>query len=139
MFLPAKTIVASGPVIIENGKVLLNQEKKPYGSSLFMFPGGMVENFDLPLEETCHREVKEEMGIDVKIIRPLPTMIVKRPDTEDQYAILVHFLAERIGEINPGPETIAWDWFDINNLPDNCAPNVYEIIKGLRGWASPRE
>ena len=64
MELPSGTIIASGPVIIEDGKVLLNRERKADGEEkkLFMFPGGQVEDFNIPLEETCKRECKEEMG-----------------------------------------------------------------------------
>ena len=133
MHLPPETIIASGPVIIENGKVLLNREIKTDGepSPLFMFPGGTVENFYLTLEETARREVKEEMGIEIEIIKSLRTLIVKRPD-KDRLAVLVHYLAKRIGEIKPGPETVEWDWFDINNLPDNCTENVKIIINDYK-------
>ncbi|MBP6859293.1 MAG: NUDIX hydrolase [Candidatus Magasanikbacteria bacterium] len=131
MNLPPNSIIASGPVIIEDGKVLLNREQKEYGSSLFMIPGGIVDDFSIPLEETCKREVKEELGIEIKIIRPLRTLIVKRPGTENKLAILTHYLAERVGEIKPGAETIEWGWFDIHNLPNNCAPSIYEIVKDV--------
>lgn len=134
MLLPANTIIASGPVIIEDGKVLLNREIKKNGieSSLFMFPGGTVEDFSLSLEEAAAREAKEELGINIEIIQPLRTLLVKRPDADESYAILVHYLARRIGDVVPGPETVEWGWFDINNLPNNCAPNVYEIIQGIK-------
>lgn len=130
MELPQNTILAAGPVIIENNKVLLNREIKSDGthSPYFMFPGGTMDNLNQTLEEICKREAKEELGIDIKIIKPLNTLWVKRPDRET-YAILVHYLANRISEINPGPETIEWGWFDIDKLPDNCAPNVYQIIE----------
>jgi len=128
MNIPPGTIISSGPVIIEDGNVLLNREKKPYGETVFMFPGGKVENFDEPLEDTARREVKEEMGIDIEIIRPLRTIVAKRPQAEDKIAILAHYLAKRIGEIMPGEEVIEWGWYDIHNLPENCAPNVQEII-----------
>ena len=131
MYLPPNTIIASGPVIIENGQVLLNREyeKEGTGAEWWMFPGGGVENFDISLEETCHREAREELGIEIKIIRPLRTLIVKRPDDETKLAILVHFLAEKISEINPGPETLEWGWFPVNQLPPKTAPNVIEIMK----------
>jgi len=132
MQLPPNTTIASGPVIIENNKVLLNREKKEHGSELFMFPGGVVENFDDPLEKTAKREVMEELGIEIEIIRPLQTIIAKREWANNQIVILVHYLARRIGEINPGEETIEWGWFDINNLPDNRAENVYEIVNSLK-------
>ena len=133
MELPPGTIIAAGPVIIEDGKVLLNRERKVDGeeSPYFMFPGGTVEDFSIPLEEVAKREAKEEVGIDIEIIRPLRTLIVSRPG-KDTFAILVHYLATRIGEIVPGPETIEWGWYDIDNLPKNCAPNVVEIIEDLK-------
>ena len=129
MLLPPNSIIASGPVIIEDGKVLLNKERAVDGHiTQWYFPGGEVENFDIPLEETCRREVKEEMGIDIEIIKPLKTTLGQR--SGGRVVVLVHFLARRIGEIKPGTDIAAWAWHDINNLPSDCAPNVYEIIKG---------
>jgi len=128
MQLPQGSIIASGPVIIENHKVLLNKEKKESGISQWMFPGGEVEDFDIGLEEACRREAKEEMGIDVEIIRPLkPVMLAK----DGRVIVLIHYLAKRIGEISPGPETAEWAWHDISNLPPDCAPNVYEVLKNI--------
>ena len=128
MQLPPGTIIASGPVIIESGKVLLNREKKPYGENLFMFPGGTVKNFDVPLEKECCRETKEEMGIEIEILRPLRTILTRRPGAPELFVVLVHYLAKRLSAITPGADTIEWGWFDIQDLPKNCAPNVYEII-----------
>ena len=129
MQLPPGSIIASGPVIIEDGQVLLNKEHKPEGVSLWMFPGGEVENFDTTLEEACQREVKEEMGIEVKIIRPLQPIMLHQ---KERVVILIHYLANRVGEIKPGPETAEWGWHDIHNLPSDCAPNVYTIINDYK-------
>lgn len=126
-------IIASGPVIIENGKVLLN---KHGDDNFWKFPGGKVEKFEFTdwnnsLEEVAKREVKEEMGIDVKFVKPLKTMLIPKPNEKDAYVVLVHFLAERIGEIIPGNDIKEWKWIDINNLPEDCAPNVKEIVKNI--------
>ena len=126
MRLPANSIIASGPVIIEDGKVLLNKEKKPTGITPWFFPGGEVENFDISLEEACRREVKEEMGIDIKIIKPLKPVMLHQ---NGRVVILIHWLAKRIGEVKPGSDIAEWAWHDITRLPSDCAPNVYEIIK----------
>lgn len=133
MHLPPNTIIAVGPVIIENGQVLLNREfeTEDNGAEFWMFPGGTVEDFNTSLEANCAREAHEELGIAIKIIKPLRTLIVKRPDDATRLAILVHFLAERIGEITPGPETVEWGWFPLDQLPPNTAPNVIEIVKDL--------
>lgn len=124
-----ETIICSGPVIIENGKVLLNKEKKDYGVTPWFFPGGGAEEGETDLEKICKREVKEEMGIDIRIIKQLKTTT---HEYKGKKIMLYHFLAERIGEIKPGKDIVEWAWHDINNLPKDCAPNVYEIIADLR-------
>lgn len=129
MELPAGTIIASGPVIIEDGKVLLNKEKKDYGITPWLFPGGKANEGETDLEAICKREVMEEMGIDIKIIKKLNT--VEKEQNGKKY-ILHHYQAERIGEIKPAEDIVDWAWHDINNLPKDCAPNVYEIIKNLK-------
>lgn len=120
--------MASGPVIIENNKVLLNKEKKDYGITPWLFPGGKANEGETDLEAICKREVKEEMNIEVEIIRQLRT--IEKEQNGKKY-ILHHFLAKRIGEIKPAADIVEWAWHDINNLPSDCAPNVYEIVKGL--------
>ena len=127
MFLPPNSIIASGPVIIEDGKVLLNKEIKESGITPWFFPGGEVESFDINLEEACKREAREEVGIDVEIIKPLDTLLHKKSD--GSVVILVHYLANRIGEIKKGENIAEVGWHDINNLPGDCADNVKEIIK----------
>ena len=129
MELPTGSIIVSGPVIIEDGKGLLNKERKPSGNPLLFFPGGEVESFDITLEDACRREVKEEMGIEIELLKPLKPMMLHK---NGRVVILIHFLARRIGEIKPGPEIAEWGWHDINKLPADCAPNVYEIINDYR-------
>ena len=88
MQLPQGSFIASGPVIIEDDKVLLNKEQKSWGITPWMFPGGEVEEFDKSLEEACQREVGEEMGIKVEIIKPLkPIMLYK----DGKVIILIHY------------------------------------------------
>ncbi len=118
-------IIASGPVIIENGKVLLNREQKDYGISEWFFPGGQVEDGE-DLRQACKREVREELGIEIEIIKQLKTIELKHSGKSVR---LVHFLAKRIGEIKPAENIAEWAWHETNDLPDNCAPNVYEILK----------
>ena len=123
-----KIIIASGPVIVENKKVLLNK----HGDTIFWkFCGGRVENFDTNLIENAKREVKEEMGLDIKIISDEPFISFTRKDTDEGAIdiILVHFLAERIGEIEPGSDIREWAWHDLNNLPNDLGPNIMPALK----------
>lgn len=116
----------SGPVIVENNKILLIRAKKDDGISDWQFPGGKKENSDIDLEATCKREAREELGIDLNIKELLKEITTKK---ENKETFLIHYLAERVGEIQPGHEVVEWGWHDINQLPQNCAPNVYEVIK----------
>jgi ADP-ribose pyrophosphatase YjhB (NUDIX family) len=115
-------IIASGPVIIENGKVLLN---KHGDDGFWKFVGGRVEDYSVSLEETAKREVMEEMGLEVELVRPLKPMLIEMPD---KIVVLIHYLAERKGEIEPGEDILEWNWFDIRKLPDDVAPNIKPVI-----------
>jgi 8-oxo-dGTP diphosphatase len=122
-----KIIIASGPVIVEENKVLLNQHGD---TNFWKFCGGKTKENE-SLEETAIRRVKEEMGIEIKIINDVPFFTYTKKETTDGKVdvILVHFLAKRIGEIKPSEEIREWDWFDINNLPENLAPNILPTLK----------
>ena len=118
-------IIASGPVIIENNKVLLD---KHGDDNFWKFPGGRVEDYETDLIKTAKRKVKKEMGLDIKIINPEPIIPHTRKD-DGTDVILVHFMAKRINEIKPGQDVKKWDWFDINNLPNDCAPNIKPVVE----------
>ncbi|MDD5146712.1 MAG: NUDIX domain-containing protein [Candidatus Pacebacteria bacterium] len=120
-----KIIIASGPVIVENGEVLLN---KHGDTSFYKFCGGRVEDFGLDLMENARREAKEEMGIDIKILDDRPLIMYSRKDGSLD-VILVHYLAQRVGEIRPGPDIREWGWFDINNLPADLGPNILPALR----------
>lgn len=131
-------IIASGPVIIEDGKVLLDRHgKDKEAQKLWKFVGGRISKEDWGeqnnvLENACIRKVKEEMGIDIKIIAPLKPMLVRKPDSKDGSVVLIHYLSERIGEIQPAQDIIEWQWFDIDKLPKNCAPNIKPVIESYK-------
>ncbi|MFO7807581.1 MAG: NUDIX hydrolase [Candidatus Moraniibacteriota bacterium] len=123
-----KIIIASGPVIVENNKVLLNK----HGDTAFWkFCGGKVEDFSQDLIETAKREAKEEMGIEINIKNPEPFLMHTRKKTEKGKVdiILVHYLAERVGEISPGEDIREWDWLEIQNLPQDIGPNIKPALK----------
>ena len=52
-------------VVIENNKILLTYETN---TGVYMTPGGGLEE-DETLEECCVRELREEAGIEVKVIK----------------------------------------------------------------------
>lgn len=124
----SKIIIASGPVIVENGQALLNK----HGDTPFWkFCGGRVEDYETNLIDNAKREVKEEMGIEIEILNEEPFITFSRQAKAGKTIdiILVHFLAKRIGEIKPGADIREWAWHDINNLPADLGANILLALK----------
>ena len=128
-----KFIIASGPVIIENGKLLVNKDNK---DDFYKLPGGTVEQGIEDLEQACHREIKEENNGEINIIKPLHPMILwKNPQTKGQMTIvLIHYLAELLNkeEIKSIPPIKEIKWFDIKEIKQgkhNVAPNILFLIE----------
>ncbi len=123
-----KIIIASGPVIVEDNKVLLNQHGD---DNFWKFCGGKVEDYEKNLFAAAEREAQEEMGIKLEVLNlePFITWTYKLSNNEMIDVLLVHYLAKRIGEIKPGADIREWQWFDINHLPDNLAPNILPTLK----------
>jgi 8-oxo-dGTP pyrophosphatase MutT (NUDIX family) len=123
-----RIIIASGPVIVENGKVLLDQHGD---TDFWKFCGGRADNLEEDLITIAKRRAKEELGIEIEIDEPFPYLMHTQKETPEGIldVILVHYLAQRIGEVKPGAEIREWAWLDINTLPDNLAPNIIPTLK----------
>ena len=85
-------IVASGCVIISDGKLLVSNDGK---DEFFKIPGGKVKEKE-SLEVCALRELKEETGFEGKIISKLLTMkLNKKPGTGEEINVsLYHFKSE---------------------------------------------
>lgn len=124
----ANWLVVAGPVIVHQGSVLLVKEQKTDGLSPWMFPGGEVEDADVSFEATAEREGKEETGLTLHITKPLKSVLLHRGA---ESVALIHFLAKRAddADVIKGPGIMQAVWFDLHNLPPDCAPNVAIVIK----------
>lgn len=125
----AKIIIASGPVIIEDGRVLLNKHGE---DDFWKFCGGRIEEDEASLEEAAARELKEEMGLGMETIDPKPYLFYAEKETADgkMSVILAHFLAKRKGEIKPGAEIREWRWLDREELgKEKLAPNIRPALE----------
>lgn len=126
-------IVASGPIIIENGKLLVSLDDK---DDFYKIPGGTVNEDDLSLEDTCIREVREETNADIEIKGVLhPMLLQQNPRTkEKQTIVLIHYLAEikEGSEISANAPIKKVTWLDIEEIKQGkhkVAPNIRYLIK----------
>jgi len=132
-----QTMIAAGPVIIQKRDgilktLLVKHGDKPTTQLKWKFCGGKVIA-SLSLEENAIREAREEIGLEVKLIKPLKPMILWNdvPETgsdKPQVIVLIHYLAEINEEPIKGEEILEMEWFDINNLPDDSSSNIKPVI-----------
>ena len=131
--LEGKYLIASGPVIIEDGKLLVDKDDK---DDFYKIPGGTIEEGSDDLEKSCHDATLRENNAKIKIIKPLNPMIIwKNPQTKERTAItLIHYEAKLLNkeEVKPCGKTKEIQWLDIEEIKQdkhNVAPNIKFLIK----------
>ncbi len=129
-----KHIIASGPVVIKEERLLVTKDKK---DDFYKIPGGTLEA-DESLENCALRELPEETGYFCRLVKKLSTMeLDKRPGTGEEMKIsLHHYLAELKDEVNSydsfnynGHEV---RWLEINKIKRGdyaVAPNILFLIE----------
>lgn len=117
-----KIVIASGPVIVEDKKVLLVKQGE---DDFWKFCGGLVKENE-NLKEAATRRAKEELGIDIEIIDDLPFITYVHKDYHGQPfdILLVHFKAKINGNPTPGVDVKEWQWINLDNLPMDVGPNI---------------
>lgn len=131
--LKGKYLIASGPVIIENGKLLVNKDEK---DDFYKLPGGSISEGTSDLEEACHEKVLEEINGKIKTIRALsPKILWENPQTKEKMTIiLTSYLAELENpqEIKPMGSTTEIKWLDLNKINEwknKVSPYIQFLIE----------
>ena len=128
-----KTIIASGPVIIENGKLLVSKDFK---DNFYKLPGGRVKIGKESLEHACKRRVKEEVNGDIEILKPLyPQVLWKNPTTKKKMIIiLINYLArlKNKSKLKPGEGIKEIKWIDLKQADKyRLSPNTKFTLKSM--------
>ena len=125
--------VGCGALIVNDKNqtlLLLRGAKSKNEAGFWNQPGGAVE-FGEKIEEAVLREIKEELDIEIKIIKFLvfTDQILK---TEGQHWVALSFLA-KIEKGQPKimePEKIAQiKWFNLNDPPEKLTQTTKDSIK----------
>ena len=89
-------------VIERDGKFLLtkrhevsNEGEPGWGHDMWQLPGGGVEWNETP-EEAAVREAKEEIGVDVKLIKLVPQTFSRTDEASGWHGVFLIFTAETI-------------------------------------------
>jgi ADP-ribose pyrophosphatase YjhB (NUDIX family) len=131
--------------VVNDGAVLLHEHDK---LDLWLPPGGHIEQDELP-HRAALREVREETGLDVKLLRdapggdselarPLPRpqqflledINVADGEVGHQHVDFIYFAAAPHRDLDPAPEEpqpAEWEWFTPTELeegPENLPDDV---------------
>jgi len=127
-----KIIIASGPVIVLDNKLILDKHGK---DTFWKFCGGRIESLNSEtLVEVAIREAWEELGVKIRIIDERPFIMTFKKETAGQEAdlILVHYLAELLPgeEIVPGSDIREVRWLNLADLgKEDLAPNIRPALR----------
>lgn len=123
-----KIIIASGPVIVKDNEVLLDQHGD---TDFWKFCGGRVKENESLIDAAKNRS-KEELGIDIEFLDENPYLSFTEKETENGSVdvILAHFLARFVGEIKPRSDIREWKWIPLAKLDNEpLAPNIIPTLK----------
>jgi len=113
-------------VVVKDGRVLMLKRSTNPDAGMYALPGGYLDRGE-SAEQAASREVKEETGLSVKIIK----FIGARSDPS-RYRQIVEL--GFIGKVTGGKEVAGdgaerLDWFKIKDLPSNISMDHGKIIK----------
>ncbi|GAA3401693.1 NUDIX hydrolase [Paenibacillus hodogayensis] len=131
-------------ICVHEGKILLiNKKGGPY-TNRYDLPGGTVEPNE-PLVNALHRELKEETGISIKVIRNLgvldyviPYKLEKRGTTHIHHIAIYYEVEYLSGELTYCTEmhnndSVGSEWVGIGRLfPENSSPLVLQALEWLK-------
>ncbi|HEV2403149.1 MAG TPA: NUDIX domain-containing protein [Candidatus Saccharimonadales bacterium] len=106
-------VLIADVVVVDNGKVLLVQQRKQVAHGLWSYPGGHVEAGET-IADAVRREVHEELGAELvgaELLKVYP-MLTPRGD------LAIHTFTGRIkGFIRlKDDELMSYGWFSIESL-----------------------
>ncbi len=133
---PNDPIVAVGALIKNNDEILLIQRKYEPGKGKWSIPGGSVEIGE-KIEEAIIREIREEVGIEVKIgeiITVVDSIIKDEQGNNEFHYIIIDFEAKSNDySIKINSELINAKWFNINEVLNiDLVESVRSLFKKLK-------
>ncbi len=125
-------LVATSTIAVSDGKILL---QKRADNGLWGYPGGYLELGETP-EESARREFLEETGLLAHEIELYGVFAGEKrhyfyPNGHEVYVTDVVFTCYDFSEsgYSHDDEVLEVQWFPINLLPDNLAPNIKDILE----------
>ena len=131
----------SAIIFDENCRKILLTERAD--NKQWCLPSGGVDPGET-VEETCIREVYEETGLNVRVIKLVgvysdPNRMVEYPDGNKAHIIVLSFTAEILGgELGLSDETTDFGYFTVEEMDDldmllNHKERILDALKNVEG------
>jgi len=128
---PKGPILVVDGVILDNGKVLLVKRIIPPFIGFWVLPGGHVE-YGEKTEEAVKREMKEELGVSVKIKSLFGVYSDPKRDPRYHAASVVYLLEKGKGKIRLNSEASEFEYFSLKKLPSKVGFDHRRILNDLK-------
>ncbi|HCJ15277.1 NUDIX hydrolase [Sharpea azabuensis] len=115
-------------ICVYNGKTLIMKRVRPStdGLGYWELPGGGLEYGETP-HEALKRELREETGLKIKIIKPIYTFTAIR---EDYQTVGIGFLAiPEDDHVHISEEHTDYKWVNEEELKATLDPHIFNDIK----------
>lgn len=117
-----------------DGQVLLGLRSGTHGVGEWAFPGGWLD-YGEKIFACGQREVKEEVGLDVEIVKVISVGDQLRyMEDKGLHVVNIGLLAKYLdGEpklLEPD-KCVRWEWFDLDNLPESLFEGTALTIKSF--------
>lgn len=129
--MPILLNAVAGAIVNSKQQILLQERTDTHNWSL---PGGYME-YGETFEQTLHREVLEDSGLEVTIIAPIKIFddgFTEYPNGDVTQVISMLYLVKPVGGQliqHPTDETLSLKYFDFDNLPPLLNPQNAEMIQ----------
>lgn len=128
--------VGIGVMILKDNKVLVGKRRSSHGEGEYAWPGGHLE-FMESIVESAKREVEEETGMQIKNVKFLRLLNMKKYDKHYVDIALVAEWDSGEPELREPEKCEGWEWRDLDNLPQPMfAPleTYFEALKTGRNF-----
>ncbi len=124
-------ILTTDGLILENDKILMSKRAIYPFQGYWVIPGGHVE-YGERVEEAIKREMKEELGVSVKIKKLFGVYSNPKRDPRYHTASVVYLLEKGKGKIRLNEESSEFKYFSLKNLPKKIGFDHREILNDLK-------